>query len=317
MSKKSPSILENSPEIKAPYLTKEELLERIYEIIKKYWKLSHYKQHFKTPADIKDDWNNFCATLIANNLSLDIVNLLVEHSIQNGFTDWIDINKAFNDNNCLLNYSIRYNEYDFFKKLIVLNANYLSIDKLYLATSVRIIPPVDKEEEWKLKNELEVKRKMTVDLLKLWAPINKEIIENILRFSDASFLQLIADSEQWKKLMTAKFLKAQMEDGSNQYFLKNRPEIQTMFMMLYNKQRVIEILEEEKWKDEVAKVVSITKEQIKKKVGDIVVSSEFITEIIEEILKEKWEEIEWKAIDLIKQKLIKNPERILEGLFRD
>jgi len=37
-----------------------------------------------------------------------------------------------------------------------------------------------------------------------------------------------------------------MEDGLNQNFLKNRLEMQTMFMMLYNKQRVIEILEEEK-----------------------------------------------------------------------
>lgn len=316
MSKKSPSILENSPEIKAPYLTKEELLERIYEIIKKYGKLSRYKQHFKTVAGIKDDWNIFCATLISNNLHLDFVNLLIEHSIQNGFTDWIDINKTFNDNNCLLNYSIRYPEYDIFKKLIALNANYLSIDKLYLATSIRIIPPVDEEEKWKLENELEIKRKMTVDLLKLWAPINKEIIENILRFSDAGFLQLIADSEQWKKLLTTKFLKSLIEDGLNQHFLKNRLEMQTMLMTLYNKQKVIEIIEDEKWKDEVEKVVSITKEQIKKKVGDIVVSSEFIAEIVEEILKEKWEEIEWKAIDLIKQKLIKNPGRILEGLFR-
>lgn len=317
MPKKSPSILENSPEIKAPYLTTEELLERIYEIIKKYGKLGHYKQQFKTPADIKDEWNNFCATLIANNLPLDIVNLLIEHSIQNGFTDWIDINKAFNDNNCLLNYSIRYPEYDLFKKLIALNANYLSIDKLYLATSVRIIPPVDEEEKWKLEKGLEIKRKMTVDLLKLWAPINKEIIENILRFSDASFLQIIADSEQWKKLMTAKFLKTQMEDSSNQHFLKNRPEMQTMLMSLYNKQKVMEIIEDQKWKDEVEKAVSITREQIKKKVGDIVVSSEFIAGIIEEIYQELWEEIEWKAANLIRQKLIKNPGKILENLFKN
>lgn len=316
MPKKSSNVWGKSPEIKAPYLSAEELLEKIYEIIKNNSKLSHYKQRFKASASVKEDWNNLCATLMSNNLHLDFVNLLIEHSVQNGFKDWIDIDKAFNDNERLLNYAIRYSEYDIFKKLIALNANYLSIDKLYLATSVRAIPPTSKEEVQKLEKDLEVKRKMTADLLKLWAPINKEIIENILRFSDASFLQIIADSEQWKKLLTAKFLKTQMEDGLNQNFLKNRLEMQTMFMMLYNKQRVIEILEEEKWKDEVEKAVKITKWQIKTRIKETITSSQFIAEIVEEILKENWEEIEWKAIDLIKKKIIDNPKRILENLFR-
>ncbi|HBA45282.1 TPA: hypothetical protein DEG21_03255 [Patescibacteria group bacterium] len=73
----------------------------------------------------------------------------------------------FNDGGNLLDYSIKYHEYDIFKKLIALNANYLSIDKLYLATSVRINPPTSKEGAQKMEKDLEVKRKMTADLLKL------------------------------------------------------------------------------------------------------------------------------------------------------
>ncbi|EKE27305.1 MAG: hypothetical protein ACD_3C00225G0008 [uncultured bacterium (gcode 4)] len=301
--------LEKSFEISPPSLSAEELAVKIHDATKFEKRLWRFQWCVKKPDDIKGMWLFLCSFLLQENIHPDIISLLIEHSKQNGFEDWIDLNKDIMDWQHILDYAIRHDNYNVFKKLIALNANYLSHNSLHASTSCRSQANAFDE------NEVRIKKMMTSDLLELWAPVKKETIESVIRFSDASFLQIIADSEQWKKLMTAKFLKAQLEDASNQHFLKNRPEIQTTLMMLYNKQKVIETIQEDGWKDEVEKAVSVLRGGIKQEITDIITSPTFLADIIEEIYKENEVVINGTVIKWIKKKIIWNPGRIIEKLM--
>lgn len=313
MSKKKIPDLTEKLNIPAPSLTTQELANKIYEATKDEEKLWRFKWTIKKPEDLKFSLA-FLVIFLQNNTHSELVDLILEHSIQNWYIEgWIDLNitkiiTSSDDN--LLDYAIHGCNYEHFRKLIELNVNYLNC-----LWSISSWPWKWNNEKIYSKKDVENRKKMLRDLLNLWANLTENFIESLTRNSEVDFFEIIAESESWKKLLTIAFLEKLIETAKFNREYKKDSSMITTIIKLHKRRKVEEILKQQKTKEWIQEIVWIANFEIKQKALSIIESPEFKAEIVDYLLNFYWDELAQKIAEWLRKKLLEDPKTILDLLL--
>ncbi len=248
----------------------------------------------------------------------DIIDDIIEYSIQGGCNKWFDLNGKFYHYNrdafALPEVIIRWN-YKLFQKLLDLKINFLQFN------SLRSLNIWSNKETWK----------MLKDLLDLGLLVNEQDILNAIERGDYFTLEVIYnhESHQWEnKVFTLKFLQNILDvnfEKSNynsaKYSLKNNKDGNTknfLTQVYYKLQIESKLSQKDAW-EVTDTAVEIIWEELEDKIRDRIWAPEFIASIVAGILEEQWDDLTEKIVAWLKEevraKVIARSPEIVEVLI--
>lgn len=325
----SPNFIWNAKEILETFLKKND------------WHESYLSSRWYDSKYINESDSNLKDTLLSivivslwkedeiNEETLNLLNLVIENSLQNWTIDWIDLNKPFKvkfwnrEEKFLFTEVIEKWHYDIFEKLISLNVGFLQFTDLssILAKTEKYMSFNYSGNDINEKNQeySENKLKILEKLLKLGLDFTEGDIIKFIEYWNLDLLELVYENdlqkERKERIFNLKFIKKILNwNDSNfsmlKYKLENDNGEKLNFLnKLFYKIWVEETLINDRNKDSLDKSLNIIREETKKDIEKISTSPEFIAEIVSKVLAEKWDYLTAKVIDGLKENLQK---RVLE-----
>lgn len=221
--------MKNSPSniIHESRLKPSDLLMKLNEM---FWKVEEWIWCFNSMEDLRNNWMRLCAYLLQENKNLDIVELIIEYSIQNWVLYGIDLNQDLWDWRTLLTFIIKNWNYKLFKLINILSLQliWLYWDTIFDLTIFR---------NW---GDVKERCKILEDLLTYGFQVNHRDIINIIRFSHYEFLRIIWDSPSSKIVLKPKFIREIFKN--NNEILRQKPDIVVELITIFAKNSTNQIL---------------------------------------------------------------------------
>lgn len=189
----------------------------------------NYRDMLIDKWDISKNWNKICIFFILRWIHPEIVEWLINYSVQNWYEWWIDVfAKMPGQHKTLLEYSIEACNYRIFNQILILNKPQVykinCIDNILFTTV-------------KTTSEIAIRKQMLAECLKLGFELSKETVKKLILTKNTDYLHIIAESEAWKKILTEDFLRKL--DKILQLELANTRKIQEILRLIRNRVCVI------------------------------------------------------------------------------
>lgn len=252
--------------------------------------------------------------LIERKEGKDEINSIIHHSVQNWFSNGVDINEFYGSEvgYFLISAIIRWN-YDVFRKLISLKVNFLKIDAELLVWA-HCPWSRYKEAEWRDAENIRVK--ILWDLLGLGLEITEGSVLWVIQSQDIDILKYIYENdtakESGKRIFTQDFVKKLLAPNSKredqrfmmtQHCVSQNPKLEHFVSSLYYKLQITEKLEASECEDIDDAAVATARDDVKARVAEHVGSPEFVAGILAEVLEEKWDALSEQVVAELKKKL--------------
>jgi hypothetical protein len=116
------------------------------------------------------------------------------------------------------------------------------------------------------------RKKMFIDLLNAGSIPTDDFFGELIRFANPEFLEIFSRHPSGRRFLNTEILKARVADTTNQFIFNANPGMKTALMVVYNRFRMEEALSNKESDDQIENAVSISREEISRKVTEIITS---------------------------------------------